>query len=79
MDNACLEERILDQMIKEKMEVTIYTRNGVQIRGIIADQDDFTILVKKKSGKGGYLVYKEFVSTIDLESIVEREKPEEKF
>ncbi len=57
-----LQDTFLAQVCKNKILVTIYLVNGFQIRGIVQEFDNFTMLVL--SDQKQQLVYKHAVSTI---------------
>lgn len=51
-----------DQFLTTLQAVTTITTNGFQLKGVITDFDQYTILVESKAGR--HLVYKSAVSTI---------------
>jgi host factor-I protein len=57
-----LQDIFLNQVRKEKAQVTIYLTNGYQFKGKVVSFDAFTILMNSEGKQ--MLVYKHAVSTI---------------
>lgn len=57
-----LQDAILNEMMKEKVPVTLFLMNGFQIRGVITAFDSFVIVVVT-DGKQ-QMFYKHAISTI---------------
>lgn len=57
-----LQNLILNNARKTKMEIIIYLINGVQIKGLIKSFDDYCILVEKDNTQ--QMIYKHNISTI---------------
>lgn len=57
-----VQNRFLDQLITERIPVTLITKNGVQMQGTLKSTDRYTILIEVK-GKDT-LINKVAVSTI---------------
>jgi host factor-I protein len=57
-----MQDYFLNQIRKEKMDVTIYLISGVQVRGKVKSFDSFTVVVE--SGNRQNLIYKHAISTI---------------
>lgn len=57
-----LQNLILNNARKTKMEVIIFLMNGVQIRGLIKSFDDYCILIEKDGAQ--QMIYKHNISTI---------------
>ncbi|WP_408956067.1 RNA chaperone Hfq [Natroniella sp. ANB-PHB2] len=57
-----LQNDFLNQVRKEKIELTIYVVNGFRLSGIVKAFDNFTILLDTDTGQ--QLIYKHAVSTI---------------
>lgn len=60
--STALQDDLLNEIVDEKVPVTIFLMNGFQIRGMIADHDD-AIVVVEADGKQ-QLIYKHAISTI---------------
>ena len=58
-----IQDKFLNHVRKEKIQVTIYLVNGVRLTGTVEGFDDFIIMVE--SDKGQQMVYKHAVSTIE--------------
>jgi host factor-I protein len=58
-----IQDKFLNNVRKEKIQVTINLVNGGQLTGIVEGFDDFIIMVE--SNKGQQMVYKHAVSTIE--------------
>ncbi len=63
-----LQDIFLNQMRKEKIQVTMYLVNGARISGTIKGFDNFVILMKQENQQ---LVYKHAISTIIPERPIE--------
>lgn len=57
-----LQDLFLNQARKEKVEITIFLMNGVQLKGIVKGFDSY-IIVLENAGKQ-QMIYKHAVSTI---------------
>ncbi len=57
-----LQDAILNEVMKEKVPVTLYLMNGFQIRGVITGFDSF-VVVLVTDGKQ-QMIYKHSISTI---------------
>ncbi|MCP3772023.1 RNA chaperone Hfq [Paenibacillus sp. MZ04-78.2] len=57
-----VQNKFLDQLIMERIPVTLITKNGVQMQGILKSTDRYTILIEVKGRD--MLVNKVAVSTI---------------
>lgn len=60
--NINLQEQFLDNLQQEQRPVTLITVNGFQLKGVIVDHDQDTILMDVDGKRP--LVYKHAVSTI---------------
>lgn len=60
--STALQEELLDELVNEKIPVTIYLMNGFQIRGTVADHDDAVVVVVAEEKQ--QIVYKHAISTI---------------
>ena len=56
-----LQDRFLNKLRKDKIEVSIFLVNGIKLEGVIESFDQYTILLKNKITQS---VYKHAVSTI---------------
>ncbi len=72
-----LQDRFLNYLRVNKVEVKIYLVNGFQTRGFIRSFDSYTVLLE--TGNQQSLIYKHAISTIIPSSYVKlvRSKPEE--
>ena len=59
--NENLQDRFLNKLRKEKVQVSIFLVNGIKLDGVIDSFDSYTILLKNK---GTQSVYKHAISTI---------------
>jgi len=57
-----LQDRFLNQLRINKIEVKVYLVNGFQMKGIVRSFDSYTVLIE--SGNQQSLVYKHAISTI---------------
>lgn len=60
--STALQDELLDEIVDDKVPVTVFLMNGFQIRGTVADHDD-AIVVLETEGKQ-QIVYKHAISTI---------------
>lgn len=60
--STALQDDLLNEIVDEKMPVTVFLVNGFQIRGIVADHDDAVIVIETEGKQ--QIVYKHAVSTI---------------
>ena len=60
--STALQDDLLNEIVDEKVPVTVYLMNGFQIRGTVADHDD-AVVVLEIEGKQ-QIVYKHAISTI---------------
>lgn len=60
--STALQEELLDELMNEKIPVTVFLVNGVQLRGVVLDHDD-AIVVLDTDGRQ-QIVYKHALSTI---------------
>ena len=59
--NENLQDRFLNKLRKEKIQVSIFLVNGINLDGVIDSFDSYTILLKNKVTQS---VYKHAISTI---------------
>ena len=57
-----IQEVLLNQARKEKIDITIYLMNGVPLKGRVISFDNFTIVIEN-SGKQN-LIYKHAITTL---------------
>lgn len=62
MKSINLQDVVLNQARKEKIQVIIYLTNGFQFRGVVKGFDNFTVLLESEGRQN--LVYKHAISTI---------------
>jgi len=62
MKSINLQDVVLNQARKEKIQVIIYLTNGFQFRGIVKGFDNFTVFLESEGRQN--LVYKHAISTI---------------
>lgn len=62
MKNINLQDVVLNQARKERIQVIIYLTNGFQFRGIVKGFDNFTVLLDSEGRQN--LVYKHAISTV---------------
>jgi len=60
--STALQDDLLNEIIDDKVPVTVFLMNGFQIRGTVADHDD-AVVVLETEGKQ-QIVYKHAISTI---------------
>jgi host factor-I protein len=70
-----LQDRFLNQLRTNKVEVKVYLVNGYQTKGIIRSFDNYTVLVE--DGKNQSLIYKHAISTVVPSSYVKLVKQKE--
>lgn len=63
MRKSNVQDTILNQCRKNNIEVTIFTNNGVPVKGQVEAFDDYTVLIRKENRQQN-LVYKSALSTI---------------
>ncbi len=61
-NRANIQDLVLNQIRKDRLEITVYLANGVPLKGRVISFDNFT-LIMDMDGKQG-LVYKHAISTI---------------
>ena len=59
---TALQDELLDEIVSEKVPVTVFLMNGFQIRGLLLDHDDAVVVLEVESRQ--QIVYKHAVSTI---------------
>ena len=59
--NENLQDRFLNKLRKDKVQVSIFLVNGIKLDGVIDSFDSYTILLKNKVTQS---VYKHAISTI---------------
>lgn len=57
-----LQDTFLNQVRKERIPITIYLVNGVQLKGLVRGFDSFTVVVENEGRQS--LVYKHAMSTL---------------
>jgi host factor-I protein len=62
MVNINIQDKILNNARKEKVDITVYLTNGVPIHGKVQAFDNFTVLLKVDIKQN--LIYKHAISTI---------------
>ncbi|MCD6268463.1 MAG: RNA chaperone Hfq [Thermotoga sp. 4484_232] len=70
-----LQDRFLNHLRVNKIEVKVYLVNGFQTKGFIRSFDSYTVLLE--SGNQQSLIYKHAISTIIPSSYVRLMKPKE--
>ena len=68
-NNMPLQDAYLQAMKRENAPVTIYLRNGYQLRGYVRGFDNFTIILEYDNKP--HLVYKHAVSTVSPQTPVQ--------
>lgn len=63
-----LQDLFLNQVRKEKAQVTIHLLNGFQIKGFVMGFDNFTVVMEVESKQ--MVVYKHAISTITPHKII---------
>lgn len=61
--NLNLQDLFLNQLRKEKVNVTIFLLSGFQLKGVIKGFDNFTLVVETENNKQ-QLIYKHAISSI---------------
>tara|TARA_B110000008_G_C16958208_1_gene559055 strand:- start:1821 stop:2030 length:210 start_codon:yes stop_codon:yes gene_type:complete len=56
-----LQDQFLNELIKDKISVSIYLLNGIKLQGQIESFDQFVIIL---NGNAPQLIYKHSISTI---------------
>lgn len=57
-----LQDAILDEVMKEKVPVTLFLMNGFQMRGVIINFDSFVVVLVTDGRQ--QMIYKHAISTI---------------
>ena len=57
-----IQDIMLNQARKEKMEITLYLSNGVPLKGKVISFDNFTIVLEQQDKQ--YLIYKHAITTL---------------
>ena len=60
--STALQDEMLDEIVEEKIPVTLFLMNGFQLRGVILDHDDAVVVLEVESRQ--QIIYKHAVSTI---------------
>ena len=60
--STALQDDLLDELVSEKIPVTVFLVNGVQIKGLILDHDDAIAVLEVERRQ--QIVYKHAISTI---------------
>jgi len=60
--STALQEDILNEIVDDKVPVTVFLMNGFQIRGTVADHDDAVVVLETEGRQ--QIVYKHAISTI---------------
>ena len=74
--NTNLQDNFLNQVRKDKLEMTVFLVNGIKLQGKITWFDNFSILLKRE--EKSQLVYKHSIATmlpLDSVSFSDQEKP----
>ncbi len=71
-----LQDRFLNQLRINKIEVKVYLVNGFQMKGIVRSFDSYTVLIE--SGNQQSLVYKHAISTIIPSQYMRLVRPQQK-
>lgn len=56
-----IQDNYLNQLRKERMQVTVFLLNGFQLRGIVKAFDNFTVLLETEGKQ--QLIFKHAIST----------------
>ena len=59
-----LQQRTLEELVKSKKTVRVFTTNGVPITGTITEFDRYCIMVENENKKKRSLIFKSAISTI---------------
>lgn len=70
-----IQDFILNQARKDKIEITVYLTNGVPIKGKVLSFDNFTIVIDTKERMT--MVYKHAITTVTPEQPIRLHIPEE--
>jgi host factor-I protein len=62
LEKAKLQDYFLNQLRSNKIPVTVFTINGVQMRGLIASFDQYTVAIQVENKQN--ILYKAAISTI---------------
>ena len=57
-----LQDLLLNQLRKEKLQVTIFLTNGFQLKGIVRGFDNFVVLLESEGKQ--HMLYKHAISTV---------------
>jgi len=60
--STALQEDLLNEIVDDKVPVTVFLMNGFQIRGTVADHDDAVVVLETEGRQ--QIVYKHAISTI---------------
>lgn len=60
--STALQDDLLDEIVNERVPVTLFLMNGFQIRGIVKDHDDAVIVIEAEGRQ--QIIYKHAISTI---------------
>ena len=60
--STALQDDLLDELVSEKIPVTLFLMNGFQIKGLILDHDDAIAILEVERRQ--QIVYKHAISTI---------------
>ena len=60
--STALQDDLLDELVSEKIPVTVFLMNGFQIKGLILDHDDAIAILEVERRQ--QIVYKHAISTI---------------
>ena len=60
--STALQDDLLDELVSEKIPVTVFLMNGFQIKGLILDHDDAIAVLEVERRQ--QIVYKHAISTI---------------
>lgn len=63
-----LQDAILDEVIREKIPVTMFLMNGFQVRGIVTGYDSFVVVIETE-GKQQIIYNSTIIPTRALKSI----------
>lgn len=56
-----IQDNYLNQLRKERMQVTVFLTNGFQLRGVVKAFDNFTVLLETEGKQ--QLIFKHAIST----------------
>lgn len=57
-----LQDLLLNQLRKEKIQVTVFLTNGFQLKGIVKGFDNFVVLLESEGKQ--HMLYKHAISTV---------------